>query len=87
MAKAAARLAWLQKQRKFLKLRARDMLRQGLKSLDELDKAKEKEWLEAEAQAQLAIAIQNPTSDLFGDLGLDPSNPYQANLDFGGRTP
>jgi hypothetical protein len=33
------------------------MLCQGLKSLDELDKAKEKERLEVEAQAQLAIVI------------------------------
>jgi len=51
MAKAAACLTRLQKQHKFLKLRARDMLRQGLKSLDKLDKAKEKERLEVETQA------------------------------------
>jgi hypothetical protein len=76
MAKAAARLTRLRKQRKFLKSRARDMLRQGLKSLDELDKAEERERLEAEAQAQLAVAIQNPTSDLFDDLSLDPSDPF-----------
>jgi hypothetical protein len=63
------------------------MLRQGLKSLDELDKAKEKERLEAETQAQLAAAIQNPTSDPFGDLGLDPSDPFWATLDFGSKMP
>jgi hypothetical protein len=51
MAEAAARLARLRKQRKFLKSRARDMLRRGLKSLDELDKAEERERLEAEARA------------------------------------
>jgi hypothetical protein len=51
MAKAAARLARLQKQHKFLKSRARDMLRRGLKSLDKLDKAKERERLKAEARA------------------------------------
>jgi hypothetical protein len=52
------------------------MLRRGLKTLDKLDKAKEQERLEAEARAQLAVAIQNPTSDLFDDLGLDPSDPF-----------
>jgi hypothetical protein len=52
------------------------MLCRGLKTLNKLDKAKERERLEAEAQAQLAVAIRNPTSDLFGDLSLDPSNPF-----------
>ena len=63
------------------------MLCRGLKTLDKLDKVKEKERLEAEAQAQLAIAIQNPTSDLFGDLSLDPLDPFQATLGFGGKMP
>jgi hypothetical protein len=52
------------------------MLCRGLKTLDKLDKAEERERLEAEEQAQLAVAIQNPTGDLFDDLGLDPSDPF-----------
>jgi hypothetical protein len=63
------------------------MLCRGLKTLDKLDKAKERERLEAEAQAQLAVVMRNPTSDLFGDLGLDPSDPFWATLDFGGKMP
>jgi hypothetical protein len=63
------------------------MLCQGLKSLDKLDKAEEQERLEAEARAQLAAAIRNPTSDLFGDLSLDPSDPFWATLDFSGKMP
>jgi hypothetical protein len=63
------------------------MLRRGLKTLDELDEAEEQERLEAEARAQLATAIRNPTGDLFDDLGLDPSNPFWATLDFSGEIP
>jgi hypothetical protein len=63
------------------------MLCRRLKTLDKLDKAKEQEQLEAEARAQLTVAIRNPTSDLFNDLGLDPSDPFWATLDFGGKMP
>jgi hypothetical protein len=63
------------------------MLCRGLKTLDKLDKAKEQERLEAEARAQLAATMQNPTSDLFDDLGLDPSDPFWATLDFSGKMP
>ena len=52
------------------------MLCYRLKTLDKLDKAKEREQLEVEAQAQLAAAMQNPTSDPFGDLSLDPLDPF-----------
>jgi adenine-specific DNA glycosylase len=87
MIKTLARLARLQKQKRLLRSRARDMLRRGLKTLDELDEAEEKERLEAEAQAQLDVAMRNPTSDLFSDLGLDPDDPFWATLGFVGEMP
>jgi hypothetical protein len=84
MAEAAARLARLRKQRKFLKSRARDMLRRGLKTLDELDEAEEREQREKEIQMQLAATLQAPSGDPFLDLGLDPSDPFWSTVDLGG---
>jgi len=50
MATAAAKLARLQKQKKLLRTRAKDMLKRGLKTLDELDEAEAKEREEAVVQ-------------------------------------
>ena len=92
---AIARVARLQKQRCLLERRAKEMSRQGLKFLDELDTTEEKERLEKERQeaVQQAVNTSVATSDspLDSDLAAaltayNPSDPFWATLDFGGRT-
>jgi hypothetical protein len=56
----SARLARLEKQKKFLKSKGKDMLRRGLKTLDELEEAEEKERQAEERSRAAAAAI--PTS-------------------------
>jgi len=48
LAEAAAKLAYLQKQKKSLRLRAREMLRRSARILDELDKIKRKDEVKRE---------------------------------------
>jgi hypothetical protein len=85
MAEAAARLARLRKQRKFLRSRDHTMLVRGLKSLDELDTAKEKEHVEAETQAAERQQIAT-TSVVLSDFSIpdDLNDPFWERLDFGG---
>jgi hypothetical protein len=77
MAESAARLARLRKQKKFLHKRAAEMLRRGLKTLDELDeldKAEEKERKEKEEAERFAEQTAAPSaSDMSGDLLADPA--------------
>jgi hypothetical protein len=62
----SARLARLKKQKRFLKSKSKDMLRRGLKTLDELEEAKEREKQEEEKHAAKAATTSFvPTSDLF----------------------
>ncbi|OBT49698.1 hypothetical protein VE04_10208 [Pseudogymnoascus sp. 24MN13] len=75
---AYARRMRLRKQQKALKLRGAEMLRRGLRTLDELDEAEEKDRLEAEARDALLPSPPTTTSgpatsphDLFPDV--DPS--------------
>jgi hypothetical protein len=70
-----------------LRERGIEMLRRSIKTLDKLDKAKEKERLGVAAQAQSAAEVQDPTSDLFGDPNFDPSDPFWATLDFSSEIP
>ena len=64
MAAAAGRLDRLARQRKFLKKRGAEMLRRGLKSMDELEEAEAREAVEREKQAS---AARPPTPLSAGD--------------------
>jgi len=87
-AEAMARLSRLQKQKKFLRSRAKDMLRRGLKTLDELDAAEEKERLEKEEMERYAaIAAGQPESSADFFQSFDPSDPAWGGLGFADETP
>ena len=70
---AMAKILRLRKQQRLFRSRAKDMLRRGLKTMDELDEAEEKERKEAEAK-EPAPSTTNPSahdatsSDLFSAL-------------------
>ena len=68
---ALARVARLRKQRAFLRKRREEMSKRGLKFLDELDAAEEKERLEAEKQT----ASENPTTPQAAFAAFLESNP------------
>ena len=74
-AEAMARLQRLQKQKKFLRTRARDMLRRSLKTLDKLDKAEDREKREQEALAAVATPVVLERVDLDSILGLSEFDP------------
>lgn len=63
MNEALNRLSRLRKQKQFLRKRAADMLRRGLKTMDELDEVEEREKLEREA-VELASQRQAISADL-----------------------
>ena len=93
---AIARITRLRKQRRLLEKRVKEISRQGLRFLNKLDATKEKECLEKEKQevVQQAVNTSVATNDspLDSDLTVallayDPSDPFWATLDFGGRTP
>jgi hypothetical protein len=77
----AAKLARIQKQQRLLRTRAQDMLRRGLKSLDELDEVEAKEREEKEVQERAVVnsaALADPS-------WLEPLSEEQLNqllLDF-----
>lgn len=83
----------LKKQKAFLRRRRQEMLRRGLKYLDELDEAEEKERLEKEEAERAALPSSSDVSvDPVGDPGLDlpsdPNDPFWATLElYGGMTP
>ena len=54
-----AKLLRLRRQKKALKSRGKDMLRRGLKTLDELDAVEERERLEAQA-LEVAVSLSGP---------------------------
>lgn len=66
---AFARQLRLMKQQKLLKTRASEMLRRGLKTLDQLDEVEEKERLQQGAETQLAALC--PTEVQFPDFADD----------------
>ena len=90
-----SKLLRLQRQKRFLRQRASEMLRRGLNSLDELDAAEEKERLESSARelAQQPADTSSPNFDLFdAELAAtlsayNPADPFLATLGFGGGTP
>ena len=93
---AMAKILRLRKQQAFLRQRKTEMSKRGLKYLDELDAAEEKERLEKEKQEQVQLAAVTSVtsgegvlpSDLAAALATyDPSDPFWATLDFGGGTP
>lgn len=69
MAAAAGRLDCLARQRKFLKKRGAEMLRRGLKSMDELEEVKAQEVIKREKQASTARLLIPPFA---GDLSKFP---------------
>jgi hypothetical protein len=73
LARTSAKLARLDKQQEFLRRRGRDMLRRGLKTMDELDEVEEKEKTEAaqRASAEAAQAAENERQAVIDSL-LDP---------------
>ena len=73
---AVNRLARLRQQKKFLRKRAGDMLRRGLKTMDELDAVEEKEAREKE-EAERQVLTPAGSADVSGDPLDDP-------LDFAG---
>ena len=75
IATAAAKLARLQKQKKLLCSHAKDMLKQGLSSLDELDAAEAKEQKGVAAQERAA----NPSGVLSDYIWLEPLSDKQLN--------
>ena len=88
------KLLRLQKHKKFLRKRAGEMLRRGLKTMDELDEAEEKERKdkeEAERRELEARAAASTTFDLTDDqivdLGLSSFDPSWATLDFADGNP
>jgi hypothetical protein len=59
---SAVRIERLKKQERFLKSKGKDMVRRGLKTMDKLDEAKEKEkQMESEQAASAAMPSNNPT--------------------------
>jgi hypothetical protein len=81
MVTVAAKLACIQKQQQLLRTRAQDMLKYGLKSLDELDEVEAKEKEEKEAQERTAVN----SAALADPAWLDPLSDkqlYQLLLDF-----
>ena len=64
-------MAWLRKQRVFLRKRREEILKHSLKFLDELNAAEEKEQLEAEKQT----ASENPTTPQAAFAAFLESNP------------
>lgn len=92
----SAKIARVDKQREMFRAKAADMLRRGLRSLDELEAAEEAERVEAEKGA--AVETPRPTPFVLSDPELDPSlvaalsdfdplDPIWEGLDFGGGTP
>ena len=82
MAVTAARLARLRKQRKFLQARGSELIRRGLKTMDELEEAEEKERLEKEkiemerVEKETANVDAAPTPSGSSSFGFfDPSLP------------
>jgi len=76
-----AKLLRLDLQQRSLRTRGREMLRRGLKSLDELDAAEE-------AERVAAAKITVPTGDFdFPEIPLDPveAEAFWASLDSGGE--
>src|SRR5436305_10931229 len=77
----SARALRLQKQRDFLQQRALGMLRRGLKSLDELDVAKEKERKEQEEKEKSELEKRiAKASSAFPASSLVASNTALAEL-------
>ena len=94
---ADERMARIEKQREMFRARAADMLRRGLRSLDELEAAEEKEREEAEKEGVATAAVPHSEPINLSDPELDPSlveaishfdpsDSFWADLDFGGGT-
>ena len=71
-------MAWLRKQQVFLRKRCEEISKRGLKFLDELDVAKEKERLEAEKQT----TSENPITPQAAFAAFLESNPQYSPDDF-----
>jgi hypothetical protein len=81
---ALNRLSRLRKQKQFLRNRAADMLRRGLKTMDELEaeEAKERSLSNVPDSSSNDVPLDPATAAAFVDF--DPSSPFWAGFDFGG---
>lgn len=96
VATAMAKLNRLELQKDLLRKRGHEMLRRGLKSLDELDAAEEKERVDQErvenerVEAERSSTGGDPSTDFFstfdGSLEAVPLSFWEG-LDFDGGTP
>lgn len=92
---AMAKILRLRKQQRLFRSRAKDMLRRGLKTMDELDEVEEKERKEAEAKATLlhsppATVSESvaPDQDFFPNVDPAVFSPsYWPNWGADGGTP
>jgi hypothetical protein len=96
LAELQAKILRLNKQREMFRARAAEMLRRGLKSLDELDAAEEAERIaESDVSAEAdppSPRVPIPSDFLDPELAValaayDPSDPFWATLDFGDEMP
>jgi hypothetical protein len=93
IAENTARVLRLERQQKFLKSKGKDMVRRGLKTLDELEEAEERErQMETERAAVEAAATQvhgqAAVADPFAGIEIPLLPPeVWANWDFAGETP
>jgi hypothetical protein len=93
MSENLARLQRLERQEKFLKSKGKDMVRRGLKTLDELEEVEEKErQMETERAAVEAAATQvhgqAAAADPFAGIEIPLLPPeVWANWDFASETP
>jgi hypothetical protein len=92
LSEISAKIMRIEKQRKMFRARAADMLRRGLRSMDELEAAEEAERVAAEKEGSLEASTFSEPIDLTDpelDPSLvaalsdyDPSNPFWASLGF-----
>ena len=98
MNEALGRLERLRKQKQFLRKRAADMLRRGLKTLDELEDVEEKERLSREQPEEVtppsypwsnfssSIELPGPLDPFWAEIGLAPLAANPAPQDAGGTS-
>ena len=88
-AEALNRLSRLRKQKQFVRRRAAEMLRRGLKTMDELEAAEDKEKLASEGASSNTPAADLPEDPFDPALAsalysFDPDDPYWSGAGFSG---
>jgi hypothetical protein len=75
MLKSALHIRCLKKQERFLKSKGKDMVCRGLKTLDKLEKAEEKER-QMETECAATVATARPSSAYVLALSVTETNPF-----------